>query len=86
MCSALPPMGTCPRPHRAGADTHVRLSAREGLFGYGAEMVTMRLLVLVPVMPHQAKHEQLAVVIPSDIAKPNCRAIEFEFTKECPLW
>ena len=43
-------------------------------------------LILVSVMPHQPKHEQLAIVIPSDIAKPNRRAIEFEFTKERPLW
>ena len=49
-------------------------------------MATMRPLVLVPVMPHQPEHEQLAVVIPSDIAKPNRRAIELEFAKERPLW
>ena len=35
ICSALPPMGTCPRPHRAGADTHVRLSAREACSEWG---------------------------------------------------
>lgn len=38
--------------------------------------ITIRPLVLVPVMPHQPKDEQLAVVIPSDFAKIDRRAVE----------
>ena len=46
---------------------------------------TIRPLVLVPVMPHHPKDEQLAVVIPSDITKRDRRTVELEFAKERPL-
>lgn len=48
--------------------------------------ITIRRLVLVPAMPHQPKDEQLAVIISSDIIKPDRCAVELEFAKERPLW
>ena len=48
--------------------------------------ITIRHLILFPVMPHQPKDEQLAVVIPSNITEPDRRAVELEFAKERPLW
>ena len=48
--------------------------------------ITIRRLVLVPAMPHQPKDEQLAVIISSDIIKPDRRPAELEFAEERLLW
>ncbi len=53
---------------------------------YPREMTsTTCYLVLLPIVPHQPKDEQLGVVIPSDLAKPDRRAVELELTKERPM-
>jgi len=44
-----------------------------------------RHLVLLSIVPHQPKDEQLGVVIPSDLTKPDRCAVELKFAKERPL-
>ncbi len=58
------------------------LTRREPLGSCGG---LCRLAALLIKMPHQPEDKKLTVIIPSDVAKPDRRAVELEFPEERPF-